>query len=352
MRDGVSNTLRDYSGLKTEVLALCRRVFPSWQQLADHDFEVEPPKGFSTITMTIRTQRAVEPAGIFYRQLEGKENGLLSSHSQEAMLLTLEEQGIAAQCYYHDESCRLESLYDGRTLTPVDQTDPGVLRGIARELHHFHSLRPAVLPQEPFFELLHRKWGPQARFVVEDKRNVFPKNEQQMCDELRAVYSEETRRMVRQCVPEAELRFCHNDTYHGNIMALPGGAIRLLDFEFSCLNNPAFDFSNLFAETVMEHKQPEYPYFRIAEPRFGAKEIGALINFYLDHREFADGEARTRAFDKLLADTQAMLILSDYMYAMAALPLALAPVQKIPFIAYAHARFLKFRSSYKARNRG
>jgi thiamine kinase-like enzyme len=339
------------TGLKAEVLAVCRRVLPEWQPLNDDDFDVEPPKGFSTITMTIRTQRAVEPAGIFYRQLEGKDNAILDSQDQEAMLLTLEEQEIAAKCYYRDDRCRLEALYDGRTLIPADLTDPNVLRGIARELHHFHSLRPAVLPPEPFFELLHRKWGPQARFVVEDSRSAFPENEQRMCDELRALYSDETRRMVQRCMPEAELRFCHNDTYHGNIMALTGGAIRLLDFEFSCLNNPAFDFSNLFAETVMEHKQPEYPYFRIAEQRFGADEMGTLINFYLDHREFADGGDRARVFDKLLADTQAMLMLSDYMYAMAALPLALAPVQNIPFIAYAHARFLKFRRSYEARQR-
>jgi len=40
--------------------------------------------------------------------------------------------------------------------------------------------------------------------------------------------------------------------------------------------------------------------------------------------------------------------LSDYMYAMAALPLALAPIQKIRFIPYAHQRFAKFLRAWDA----
>jgi hypothetical protein len=39
-------------------------------------------------------------------------------------------------------------------------------------------------------------------------------------------------------------------------------------------------------------------------------------------------------------------MLSDYKYAMAALPLALNPIQKIRFIPYAMQRFNKFREAY------
>ena len=75
-------------------------------------------------------------------------------------------------------------------------------------------------------------------------------------------------------MPEGDLTFCHNDTYHGNIMKLDSGEIKLLDFEFSCLNNKAYDFANPFAETVMQHKQSEYPYFSISEPTFGRSRVG------------------------------------------------------------------------------
>jgi thiamine kinase-like enzyme len=131
-------------------------------------------------------------------------------------------------------------------------------------------------------------------------------------------------------------------------MKLDSGEIKLLDFEFSCLNNKAYDFSNLFAETVMQHQQPEYPYFRIAEPEFGDRELSMLIDFYLDNTDFENPEARNREFQKLLGDTKRLLMLSDYKYAMAALPLAVNPIQKIRFIPYAYQRFKKFMINWKA----
>ena len=112
--------------LTAEALALCQRVLPGWRHLSDEDFTVELPKGFSTITFTIRARCPADPAGIFYRRLEGKDNAILSPDDQETVLLTLEEQGIAARCYYHDEHCRLETLYDGRTLTATDLSNPDV----------------------------------------------------------------------------------------------------------------------------------------------------------------------------------------------------------------------------------
>ena len=42
------------------------------------------------------------------------------------------------------------------------------------------------------------------------------------------------------------------------------------------------------------------------------------------------------------------VMLSDYMYAMAALPLALEPIQKIRFIPYAHQRFHKFLRTWES----
>ena len=96
----------------------------------------------------------------------------------------------------------------------------------------------------------------------------------------------------------------------------------------------------------MRHQQPEYPYFRIAEPEYSDHELGLLINYYLDNADFESQQTREKEFQKLLRDTRTMLILSDYKYAMAALPLAVSPVQKIRFIPYAYQRFKRFLASY------
>ena len=87
-------------------------------------------------------------------------------------------------------------------------------------------------------------------------------------------------------LPSRPSVFCHNDTYHGNVFLLDDGRVRLLDFEFSCRNHIAFDFANLFAETVMEHGLPEPPHFRIAEPRFTDDDLASLIGCYLDNVDF------------------------------------------------------------------
>jgi len=67
-----------------------------------------------------------------------------------------------------------------------------------------------------------------------------------------------------------------------------------------------------------------------------------VINYYLDNEDFENPKARETTFQQLLADTKKMLVMSDYKYAMAAIPLAVDPVQKIRFIPYAYERFNKF----------
>jgi len=310
------------------------------------DFEFDDPKGFSSFTMGIRCNKPVSPGAVLYRRLEGKENAILDFETEKEVFLTLGAHDIAARCHYYDETCRIEAFYQGRSLTADDLFEADTLQQIANQLYLFHQLKPPNLPRQSFFEMLHRKWGKLAKRVLEDESGNFPANERAMCEELREIYSPDTYNKVQRCLPDGALTFCHNDTYHGNIMKLDSGEIRLVDFEFSCLNHRAYDFSNLFAETVMRHQQPEYPYFRIAEPEFSDHELSLLINYYLDNAEFESQESREKEFRKLQRDTRTMLIMSDYKYAMAALPLAVSPVQKIRFIPYAYQRFNKFLESY------
>ena len=102
----------------------------------------------------------------------------------------------------------------------------------------------------------------------------------------------------------------------------------------------------------MRHGQAEYPYFHIAEPEFGDRELGLLIGYYLDNADFETPEGRETEFRRLLGDTKNTLMMSDFKYAMAALPLSLEPSQKIRFIPYAHQRFTIFLKAYEQRFKG
>ncbi len=335
--------------LRAAILKRCQTLFPEWRELSEADFDFADPKGFSSFTMGIRAKPAVQPAAVFFRHLADKENAILDFETEKEVFLILGANRIAAHCHHYDNDCRIEAFYQGRTLEAAELFDTAKLRQIATELHRLHQLEPPGLPRESFWDLSFSKWGRLARRVLEDGIDGFPPNEQTLCEELREIYSPATLAKVKRCLPAGPLVFCHNDTYHGNIMKLDSGEIKLLDFEFSCLNHRAYDFSNLFAETVMRHGQPEYPFFRIAAPEFGDEELGALINCYLDNDEFETPSERSRVFDELLGDTKRLLMLSDYKYALAAIPLATEPIQKIRFIPYAHQRFAKFLRAYESR---
>jgi thiamine kinase-like enzyme len=326
----------------------CRAALPEWHALSNGDFEWDEPKGFSSFTMAIRCLRDVDPPAVLYRRLEGKENAILDFKAEREIFLLLGEQGIAARCLHYDETCRIEEFYDGRTLTPADLKDSDVLRGIASELFRFHQLEPDVLPDATFFELLHDKWTRLARPVLEEQRHLFPPDEQVMCDELLEILTDEAASKLQRCLPSGPVSFCHNDSYHGNVMMLANGDIKLLDFEFSCLNHPAFDFSNLFAETVMKHGLPNPPYFTIGDPEYTCEDIEVLVGHYLDCGSLT-GQARESELDRLVVETEDLIMLSDYMYAMAAIPLAVQPIQKIRFIPYAHERWKKFLAAYVSR---
>jgi hypothetical protein len=114
--------------------------------MSTDDFEWDPPKGFSSFTMAIRCLRAVEPQAVLYRKLEGKENAILDFETERDVFLLLGDNGIAARCLHHDDACRIEEYYDGRTLTPKDLRDSCVMKGIARELFRFHKLEPRISP--------------------------------------------------------------------------------------------------------------------------------------------------------------------------------------------------------------
>ncbi|MFV1998780.1 MAG: phosphotransferase, partial [Acidimicrobiia bacterium] len=295
-----------------------------------------------------RCSRDVDPRAVLYRELENKDNAILDFDTERDVFLLLGEHGIAARCLHYDRSYRIEQFYEGLTLNPMDLKRSDVLRGIARELYRFHQLDTDLLPERSFFELLHDKWGELGRAVVEDHRHLFLPEEQAMCEDLCEIFSDETAMKVQRCLPESPMAFCHNDTYHGNVMLLANGDIKLLDFEFACLNHPAFDFANLFAETVMKHSQKDSPYFLIADPEYTREDIVTLVDHYLDCDSLT-GVDRAVELDRLVGETEDPMMLSDYMYAMAAIPLALKPIQQIRFIPYAHARWNRFLESFEQR---
>ena len=330
------------SDLRAEVFGRCQTAIPAWRDLSVDVARFDPPKGFSSFTMGVHVQADVEPRSALYRHLDGKENAILDGANERDVFLSLGDAEIAPRCLAYESDHRIEQFYAGRTLTADDVFDPAIQRGVAEQLHRLHQHDPGPLPEATYFELLHDKWGRLARQVLDHERHRFPGDEAALCDDLYAALEPEVLDMAMRCLPTGEPTFCHNDTYHGNVFLLDDGSVRLLDFEFACRNHIAFDFANFFAETVMLHGFDEPPHFRIGEPRFTDHDLGSMIGHYVG-LDAAPDPARV---DRLVAETRRAIILSDLMYTLAAIPLAVEPVQRIRFIPYAHQRFEKFRRSW------
>ena len=339
--------------MQQEVLERCQAVFPSWQGLTTDDFEFDDPKGFSSFTMGIRSKRNVDPPAVLYRHLDGKENAILDFATERETFLLLGEHHIAAHCHHYDDTCRIEQFYVGRTLVADDLFIADTQRKIADELYRMHQLEPANLPAKTFFELLHEQWGSMARSVLGEHRSAFPPDEQAMCDELQAIYQDDTIAKVLRCLPNRPPVFCHNDTYHGNVFLLDDGSIRLLDFEFSCRNHIAFDFANLFAETVMEHgldRPASLPHRRA--PHSPIDDLRDLVHRLLSRQRPTFGmpgigRRRGRAAGWWARPAERSCCRTTCT-PWPRCHLALEPIQKIRFIPYAHQRFHKFLAAWEA----
>ncbi len=345
-------TLHPGQDVRSEVLARCQAVLPDWQGRTVDEFDFADPKGFSSFTMGIQACDGVtvDPPAVLYRHLDGKENAILDSAEERRVFLMLGDNGIAARCLHYDDTCRIEEYYPGRTLTADDVYDPNIQQGVAAELHRFHRLDTTELPETTFFPLLFQRWAPLAERVLIEERNTFPHHEQHLCQPLLQMLEPATLDMVLRCLPDNEVEepvFCHNDTYHGNTMVLDDGRVKLLDFEFSCRNQRVFDFANFFAETAMLHGFADEPHFRIGPIRHTDADLARFIGFYLDCADNDDPARRRSEQDQLLGQTRRAIMVSDYMYAMAAVPLAVEPLQKIRFLPYASQRFTRFLAAWQ-----
>lgn len=325
-----------------DVLRRCRESVPAWADLSDDDFETTPPRGFSSFTMVVRCRRAVEPHALLYRHLADKPNALLPHDEERRIYEALVRAGVAAPCVAYERDYRLEAFYEGRSLRADDLEDHDILAAIGEQLARLHAAAPPV-DAEPHFARLHRVWRSAARAVLVDHRCDFPDEEREMCAELLALLDDANVVRALSLLPDGEQHFCHNDTYHGNVMLLDDGRIRLVDFEFAGTNHRAFDFANLFAETVMRHGLADPPHFAIAPPTYGEDDVLALIDGYLEGGGY-NGVSR----ELLARQAMAAVPLSDFMYALAALPLARAPHQQIRFIPYAHQRYRRFLEAARA----
>ena len=157
-----------------------------------------------------------------------------NSRAEEARLQSLAAgRGLANPVLYVDECILLCEFVEGAVWQARDLRDTGNLERLARALRRLHAL-PLTGRR---FDAAGAAHG-YARNIARDADMVA------LCRDIVASHR-----------PVDDLCCCHNDLVAENIIATP--ALRFLDWEYACDNDPLFDLA-----TVVEHHELDGTYAR------------------------------------------------------------------------------------------
>lgn len=161
-------------------------------------------------------------------RLDGSRAGApgVDRRTELAVLEQAARQGLAPNVVYADADAGI-LIYEylaGRCWTRADLESEANLEALARLLRRVHSLPRSGVPFDAS--------GAAARYAGLIRG-----------DEALAAIGRRCREIVASIPPPAEAACCHNDVVAANVIATP--ALRLIDWEYACDNDPLFDLASL-----------------------------------------------------------------------------------------------------------
>ncbi len=145
---------------------------------------------------------------------------------------------------------------EGRTLEMADLADPYYVPRIADGLRRLHTLAPPFANEKTVFDILEACLG-----IVRTEGIRVPDG----CLGHVATAERIRKALVAQALRPAP---CNNDAYAPNFID-EGGVIRVIDYDYSGMNDPCFDLGDLAAEGRYTPDQVETlckDYFRVRRP--------------------------------------------------------------------------------------
>ncbi len=210
-------------------------------------------------------------------RLPGKDTALLGidRSAERAANEAAARLGIAPAVAAGDERSLVTRFIVGG---PVDadglRSDPGL---VARALRAFHD-SGTVLPT--------RFWVPE---LLEDYATIVAERGGTLPKAYPAVQDVAAR--IAAAVPLAEPVACHNDLLPANLLAVAGGGILLVDWEYAGMGHPLFDLGNLAVNNEFDEAAED----RLLEaydgtpPDDGRRAALKLMRIMSDAREGAWG---------------------------------------------------------------
>ncbi|KAL4859074.1 putative choline kinase 2 [Chlorella vulgaris] len=254
---------------------------PGWGKEAAAAASVERISGALTNLVFRCTSPAADANATVIVRVFGRGGKLFSSRDERDIFLLASELGLGPRCLVEYENGRVEEFLPGDALSCDRMREPAVSAAIAAATAEFNvrmltklpvaaesaeagaaeqqgAALTAGEPQPAIYQRL-RQWHATAREVCGDRLK-----EVGLADLLPELHALESR--LAASFP-SWVGFCHNDLLNGNILlftspaadgseAVGGTAagnggkltVKLIDYEYSTLNDVAFDVANHFCE--------------------------------------------------------------------------------------------------------
>ncbi len=160
----------------------------------------------------------------------------LDRHTEFAILRRAAGEGIAPEVVYADPDAGLLAYeyLPGRCWTRADLESESNLEALAAIFRRVHALPRSGVPFDAS--------GAAARYLelISGDRALAPTGRRCLA-------------IVERIPAPVETACCHNDVVAANVLAMP--ALRLLDWEYACDNEPLFDLASLIGYHDLDARQ-------------------------------------------------------------------------------------------------
>ncbi|KAH6758875.1 Protein kinase superfamily protein [Perilla frutescens var. frutescens] len=157
----------------------------------------------------------------------------------------LSKQGQGPRLLGRFANGRVEEFIRARTLTAADLRDPEISSLIASKVKEFHGLDMPGSKNIVLWDRI-RKWLNEARRISSPQEA-----KEFQLDVLEAEISTLEKNLSTN---GRRLGFCHNDLQYGNIMMdEETRSITIIDYEYACYNQIAYDIANHFCEMAADY---------------------------------------------------------------------------------------------------
>ncbi|EZG72976.1 choline kinase [Gregarina niphandrodes] len=210
------------------------------------------------------------PVKVLFRVYGTAVGDLYDPEREFAIFRLLSEVEAAPKLFASFPGGRIEEFIKGHSLKKNEMDNPSVLCAVATVLARFHRLAER-LPRVAEFndESCHYEPTSTEALMIQRMKSMSDSDSadwkkrftdlpldamtKEIPDLLRILQEDDDHLILQPA-------FCHNDVQENNIL-VSGTRIRLIDFEYSSYNYPAFDIANFFAEMRMDYCVDQHPYF-------------------------------------------------------------------------------------------